>query len=254
MRFTREATRRRWRKTTSSLNEEPPGGFRADRPLAFKLLFIWGVIFFGACLLYTLARPHSGVSLALFPEVPRQGEPVIAVVNFENRDAAAKQVAYRLFLNGELLDDGSINLRPGSSVTSSYTFRNRLPDGEPVCLAVSGSSGGRAFTSSVSNPVYPPRVWSSFMSFAAFSTTVMTFMTSAGNYETSFVGNRGLNTGLLCSVVLILSLIFLELSESVKTGRGKIILLRTRISTLTWILLVIFLGMVFTRVAMILAV
>jgi len=231
-----------------------PGGFRAGRPLAFKLLFVWGAVLFGACLLYTLAQPQHGVSLALFPEVPRQGAPVLAVVSFENREAAAKRVAYRLFLNGELLDHGSISLAPGTSATSSYTFKNRLPDGEPVCLAVSGSSGGRAFTGSVSNPVYPPRVWSSFMSFAAFSTTVMTFMTSAGNYEASFAGNQGLNTGLLCSVVLILSLIFLELSEPVQAGRGKIMLLRTRIGALTWILLVIFLGMVFTRVAMILAV
>lgn len=254
MRFTREMTRPRFRKTTSSLNESAAGGLCAGRSLALKLLLTWGAILFGACLVYTLARSHSGVSLSLFPEVPRQGEPVIAVVNFKNKGAAAKEVSYRLFLNGELLDGGKMTIGPFSSVTSSYTLRNRLRTGEPVCLTLKGISGGREFERAVSNPAYPPRVWSSFMSFAAFSTTVMAFMTSAGNYEASFVNGGGLNTGLLCSLVLIASLIFLELSEPVSPGYRKIMLLRARISTLAWILLVIFLGMVFTKVAMILAV
>ncbi len=65
----------------------------------------------------------------------------------------------------------------------------------------------------------------------------------------------GLNVGIIASLVLIALLIFAELTQPVIAGRAVAILgrLRIRLSTVTWILFIIFMGIVYTMVVMILA-
>ena len=65
----------------------------------------------------------------------------------------------------------------------------------------------------------------------------------------------GLNVGLLCTFVLIGLLIFLELTQPRLQEGAMTILrrLRLRFNTVTWILFIIFMGLVYTRVVMILA-
>jgi len=52
-------------------------------------------------------------------------------------------------------------------------------------------------------PVYPPQIWSSFVSFASFSTSMMGFMNSMVYYQGSFGAEVGFNVGILATVVLI---------------------------------------------------
>jgi hypothetical protein len=97
----------------------------------------------------------------------------------------------------------------------------------------------------------------SFVSFAAFSTSVMGFMASSTYYESSFgAPDEGLNVGLVISIVLIILLIFLELSEPILAEGIHIVLgkLRIRYATITSILFIIFIGIVYTKVMMVLAV
>ena len=108
----------------------------------------------------------------------------------------------------------------------------------------------------VSLPSYPPQVWSSFASFASFSTSVMSSMSTMTYYQSTFGSDMGLNVGIIAAIVLIALLIFLELTQSVVEGKTIAVLgrMRIRFSTVTWILLIIFMGIVYTKVVMILAI
>ncbi len=116
-----------------------------------------------------------------------------------------------------------------------------------------GSPQG-SFEKIVSLPSYPPQIWSSFVSFASFSTSMMGFMSSMTYYQGTFDTNMGFNVGLLSVIVLIGLLIFLELTQPLLRRKTITILgrLRLRFSTVTWILFIIFMGITYTKVVMVL--
>ena len=75
-------------------------------------------------------------------------------------------------------------------------------------------------------------------------------------YQSTFGSDLGLNVGIIASLVLIALLIFAELTQPiVTTRRPQAVLgrLRVRFSTITWILFIIFMGIFYTKVVMILA-
>ena len=80
-------------------------------------------------------------------------------------------------------------------------------------------------------------------------------MSTMTYYQTAFVSDMGFNVGLICSVVLITLLIFLELSKPVVEGRTVAVLGRLikRFSTVTWLLFIIVMGIVYTTVMMIMS-
>jgi hypothetical protein len=65
------------------------------------------------------------------------------------------------------------------------------------------------------------------------------------------VDSSALNVGLMFSLVLIVLLVFLELTEPIHRKCFKVIGLRLRFSKLSAILFIVFIGMVFTKVVMI---
>ena len=77
-------------------------------------------------------------------------------------------------------------------------------------------------------------------------------MTSMSYYRSTFGSEMGFNVGLLSSIVLIALLIFLELTQPAIASRTVAVLgrLRIRFSTVTWILLIIFMGIIYTKVVM----
>ena len=101
----------------------------------------------------------------------------------------------------------------------------------------------------------PPQIWSSFVSFASFSTSVMGFMGVMTYYQSTFGADIGLNIVYLCTVVLMGLLFFLELTQPMLNERTIAVLRRLRImfNSVTWILFIIFMGIVYTKVVMILA-
>jgi hypothetical protein len=62
--------------------------------------------------------------------------------------------------------------------------------------------------------------------------------------------------GVIFSIVLLAALIFLELTQSMVEGKtvGVLGRLRVRYSTVSWILLIVFVGMVYSRTVMVLTV
>ncbi|MFC1871171.1 hypothetical protein ACFLYF_02035 [Chloroflexota bacterium] len=80
-------------------------------------------------------------------------------------------------------------------------------------------------------------------------------MSTVTCYQNTFGGDTGLNLGLILSVVLITLMIFLELSRPVVGGKTIASLSRLRISfsTVTWLLFIVFAGIAYTSVVMVLS-
>jgi hypothetical protein len=154
------------------------------------------------------------------------------------------------------MTEGTTIIPPVSSKLFQYAYKNPLELGEQVTFVVKTTSPQGSSEKSVSLPTYPPQIWSSFVSFASFSTTVMGFMSSMTYYQSSFGSGIAFNVGILVSLVLMGLLIFLELSQPLLQERTIAILgrLRLRFNTVTWILFIIFMGVVYTKVVMILTI
>ncbi len=226
-----------------------------NRSIMFKLAIVWLGIFLLGTFWLTVRGTSDPVNLAVMPQVPREGEPIIATFKLSNPSSHALVTSYQLYANGELLKEGATAIAPESSKTYQYAYENPLKLGEQLNFVVKTQSEQGNYEKVLSSPQYPPQVWSSFVSFASFSTSVMSSMSTMTYYQSTLGSNVGLDVGIIASMVLIALLIFMELTQplvKVKTvavpGR-----LRIRFSTVTWILLIIFMGIVYTKVVMTLA-
>ncbi len=234
----------------------------------FKLVIIWLAILALAIFAHALYPSDDLVSLTVLPEVPRKGEPVMVTFSLSNTRSEATPVTYDLFINHKKVKSGQELLYPFSTKKFSYSYYNDLELGQQVHFAVNSSSPQGSCDKIVSLPAYPPQVWSSFVSFASFSTSVMGTTMGMGSmgsmgssmgsmvyYKESFIDNLGVQAGLIFSLVLISLLLFRETTAPVLSRNPLNILvpLRVRFKTVTMILLIIFLGMIFTRSVMILS-
>ena len=230
------------------------GGYiSTDKQYFSKMMVIWFAVLVIASLIIGLHDAAAPVSMSVFPEVPVEGEPVLVTFNLNNPSIQTNLADYELYANGELIMDGTAELSPLSYKKYQYTYVNPLEMGEQVTFIVKSNVGENNYDEYVSLPAYPPQVWSSFVSFATFSTTVMTYMTTMSYYDQEFGDGATLNVSVVFSIVLIGLLIYLELTEpSLSEKTFKFIgNLRIRFSRLSAILFVIFIGMVFTQVALI---
>ncbi len=223
--------------------------------LALKIGITWLCIFLLAGFLIAMRSNANLITMSIIPEVPKVGEPIVTTFNLSNSADEPSTTSYQLYVNGKLVESGSITLAPQTSSKHQYAYTNSLERGEQVNFVLKTSSARGSFVKAVSLPAYPPQLMSSFVSFAAFSTSVMSSMISMEYFTNTFGTTSGVNTGIIISVILITLLIFLELTQAITAGRGVSILGRYRfgLGNMTTILFIIFVGMVFTRVVMILA-
>jgi hypothetical protein len=191
------------------------------------------------------------------PEVPKEGQPLFITFNLNNPSQQEIPMNYKFYANGDLLLEGRAILSPSSTKQYNYVYPESPKLGERITFIVKTDSEKGSYDKMLSTPPYPPQVLSSFVSFASFSTSLMsssmsTSITSQQFYSGSFTDNNKLNVGLILSIVLIVLLIYLELTVHLKDKTFTIIGgLRIRFSRLSAILFVIFIGMVITKVAMI---
>ena len=223
--------------------------------LVLKIGITWLCIFllFG---FFIAARSSSNpVTMSIIPEVPKVGKPVVATFSIKNPSDTASATNYQLFINGRLVESGSTIIGPQKSSKYQYAYANSLERGEQVNFVLETSSASGSSTKVVSLPAYPPQLMSSFVSFAAFSTSVMSSMVSMQYFNDIFDIGKGINTGIIIAIVLIALLIFLELTQAITSGTGITLLGRYRVgfANISAILFIIFIGMVFTKVVMILA-
>lgn len=274
-----------------------------DRGTAFKLAIVCLAILLMVSFWLTARVTSDPVSMAVVPEAPRQGEPILATFKLNNPSPQALVTDYQFYADGELLMEGATTIAPASTKTYQYAYANPLKMGERLNFVVRTQSELGNYEKALSSPPYPPQIWSSFVSFASFSTSVMSSMSTMTYYQGTFGTDMGLNVGIIAAIVLIVLLIFLELTQSLLRQKTTTVLtgapagtlseavfsstssstlparllafsrdwliawmaspvvssserrglkLRIRFSTITWILFVIFMGIVYTRVVMIL--
>ena len=126
--------------------------------------------------------------------------------------------------------------------------------GEQLNFTVKVQSESGDYKKSISSPPYPPQVWSSFISFASFSTSVMSSLSTATYYQTNFITDAKFKLGFIVPVVLIVLLIFLYLTQPVvRIGSSDILeRLMLRLSPLAFVLFLVFMGMLYTRIVLVL--
>ena len=226
-----------------------------DRGTGFKLAIVCLAILLMGSFWLTLRVSSEPVSLAVIPEAPRQGEPILVTFKLNNPSTQALVADYQFYADGELLMEGAATIAPTSSKTYQYAYANPLRMGEQLNFIVRTQSELGNHEKVVSSPPYPPQVWSSFVSFASFSTSVMSSMSTMTYYRSTFGSDMGLNVGIIAALVLITLLIYLELTQPLIQQKTVAVLgkLRLRFSTVTWILFIIFMGIVYTKIVMVLA-
>ena len=224
--------------------------------LALKISITWLCIFLLAGFFIAMKSSANPITMSIIPEVPKVGEPVVATFNISNPTDESSTTSYQLYVNGKLVESGSITVAPQASSKHQYAYANSLERGEQVNFVLKASSDSGSFVKAISMPAYPPQLMSSFVSFAAFSTSVMTSMISVEYFTNTFGTTSGINTGIIVSIVLIALLIFLELTQAITGSKGVTILggYRVGLGNMATILFIIFVGMVFTKVVMILAI
>src|SRR3990172_10301603 len=151
--------------------------------LRIKVLIVWLAILLLASFWLTVKGGSDPISMAVVPQVPREGEPVIVIFRINNPSHEVITATYNFFANGDLLKEGKTTIIPGFSKTYKYVYKNPLPPGEQVNFVVRTKTKFGNFQQIISTPPYPPQIWSSFISFASFSTTVMSFMATMSYYR-----------------------------------------------------------------------
>lgn len=259
-----------------------------------KIAIILPVILVLAAFSLSLNSLSSPITLSAFPQVPKEGMPVALSFSLKNYYLSEKEYNYEFYANGKRVLEGSTALNPLSSKEYLYMYRNPLKLGERVSFLVRVSApaevyedaackklrikiacvqpSAKVYEEVLSIPPYPPQVWSSFVSFATFSTSMAGLSSSMGSsvgvssslasssgvaltsmayYEESFGVNKAFNVGVIFSIVLIMILIHMELTEPFMRAVNFLARIRTRFNKLSGILFIIFMAMVLTEIVMI---
>ena len=226
-----------------------------NRDIAFRLVITWLVILIVFSFWLTLSYTPDVVIVAVSPQIPRENEPVIATFKLNNPYTDVLAADYQFYVNGSLFKDGTTLIAPNSSKTFQYTHRNTLSTGEQINFMARVQTVEGSHEEMVSLPPYPPQILSSFVSFASYSTTVMSSLHNITYYQSTFGSSGGVNLGIIITLVFCAVLAFMELTQAVAGDRTITTLARIRIqfSTLSSVLFVIFVGMVITRAVMIIA-
>ena len=224
------------------------------KELILKIATAWLCIFLLVGFLIATRSATSLVTMSIIPEVPKTGQPIVATFNINNPSNEPSTTNYELYVNGRLVENGSTTIAPQDSSKYQYAYKNTLERGEQVNFVLKTSSDSGSFEKIVSLPAYPSQLMSSFVSFAAFSTSVMSSMVSMEYFTDVFGTASRLNTGIIVSIILVALLIFLELTQAIIRGKETIISsYRAGFRNMSAILFIIFIGMVFTKVVMIIA-
>lgn len=233
----------------------------ARRGMVIKILLVWlGLLMLAGFSFGMRSGDHTRISGVIFPQVPQSGQPVMAIFRVNNPESQPSWVEYHLYLNGALVMEESRLMPARSSQRLEYVYRNSLEPGQMVVFLLKAKTEHGEFEKMVAQPPYPPQVMSSFVSFASFSSAVfsssmsssMNVIATQGYYQKSF-GRTSLNVGLIVSLVLVGLLILLELIGPVIKKDGFTVKGRFKLTfgRLSIALLVIFMGLVFTRVTLV---
>ncbi len=230
-----------------------------QRTLLFKIAVLGFVIIILSSFGASLQSQEEPLNIKAVPMAPKLGEPLSVTVSLSNPSDTSSDTHYALFANDQQVMSGIATLAPKESRKLKYIY-NSLEPGDQVTFVAKTQSKGVESIKYFKVPPVPPNALSSFVSFATFATSVLSSSSATGSnsinsmayYDKSFVSSNALNVGLVFSILLIVLLIYMELSEPLtRQQQGAMWNLRTRFSRLSSVLFIIFIGMVLTQIALI---
>lgn len=228
---------------------------RPAKGMIIKIGIVWLCILLLAGFLIASRPAGNSVTLSVVPVVPKTEEPIVATFYIPNPSDELVTTNYDLYINGRHIQSGTTTVAPQSSSKFQYVSKYTLERGEQVNFVLNSTSNGKSSNNLASLPAYPPQIMSSLVSLAAFSTSVMSSLVSMQYFDDTFGVTSGINAGIIFSIVLIVLLVFLELTQAVTSSIKMTTLGRYRFgfANISAVLFIIFIGMVFTKIVMILA-
>ncbi|MCS7096333.1 MAG: hypothetical protein RMK50_04665 [Nitrososphaerota archaeon] len=224
-------------------------------------------MFLAVLLFSSLSMQSEVLTVRFFPTVTRENEPLVVTATLNNIRLKPQKYRVTLYVDGEQVATAESLLEPAA--TQSFTYTRASPKtGEALRIYVEAVNldTGEKYREYFNIPQSPPELWISFSAFSSFATsmtsttsttslaTITYYLNTMGIAAQETIGQPTINTGIIVSVILILLLVFIELTDPAygKIGR-KLAALRGRYGTLSASLLLIFTGIVLTKVVMIIA-
>ena len=225
---------------------------------------------FLALLLMNSFRSQSGtLGLGYFPSVPREDEPFMVTVLVKNMASEPHTYRIRIFVDGVLVLRSQSRLNASMAQFLRYTRASpKLGSAVRVYAEATNLETGERYSDTLLIPPSPPEVWMSFASFASFATSLSSTSSSAmfSSFAIRYYIERmsismpsestsllsPINVGLTISITLIGLVMFLVLTDPSygKLG-GRLTQLRSRYGLLALSLFLIFVGIMLTRLVMI---
>ncbi|MFC2019888.1 hypothetical protein ACFLU4_08105, partial [Chloroflexota bacterium] len=94
-----------------------------NRSIHFKLAIVCLGILLMASFWLTLRGTSDPVSMVVTPEVPREGEPILATFKLNNPTSETLLTDYQFYANGELLTTGETAIAPASYEMHQYAYK-----------------------------------------------------------------------------------------------------------------------------------
>jgi len=218
-----------------------------------RLAMVWLLIIPLAAFWATQLRPPGNAVFNVLPIAPKPGDPAVAMLRFNNPSESPDLAQVDLYVDGELLATGTTQVASASSKSVQYARVQPLDQGSRLSFAAHVSSGqGEQDLRSL--PEYSPQVLSSFVSFAASSTTLMSSLISMSYYRASFGNPNLFDLGLVLILVMLALSIFAEATQVAPVQVGprlaQLQLLSHRFRLVLISLYIIFGGIAVTRLAL----
>ena len=100
--------------------------------IVVKIALVWLSIFLLVGFLVSVYSSNAPVTMAVMPDVPREGDPVVATFNLTNPTEGQLTTQYQLYINGQLAESGAAMIAPASSaqlpVRLPRLYRGRAAD------------------------------------------------------------------------------------------------------------------------------
>ncbi len=218
------------------------------------------------------------LTLTHFPSVTRENEPFVVRALVRNVADEPRRIRVILFVDGLEAFVSESFFEPLATQSSTLTLPSpRLGTAMRFYAEAVDLETGKRYTEAIMVPQSPPEAWMSFASFSSLTTMLLSSSSSSSlmssssssssmsssftiSYYQSTIGlarapiKWGINVGLAVSIILIVLLVFIELTNPQFGNLGRRLSgLRDRYSLLTANLLLIFMGLVITRIVMIIA-
>ncbi len=234
------------------------------------LAYAYAFLFLAIILFNSHNQTSNVLNLSHFPSTPRENEPFTIRAMIKNTADEARRYSLRMYVDGEETMYSESTFDALSTQSSTLTIKSpKLGTAIRIYAEATDLETGETYTQSLLMPQNPPEAWMSFASFSSLTTLLLSSSSSSSSmmsssftisYYKNTVGltqsaaRLSINIGLIASVTLVALLIFIELTNPVFGNFGlNLKKLRDRYSLLTANLLLVFVGLVLTRIVMIIS-